>query len=130
LTLLSIEQMSNELEPAIMKLIKTSTAPTVKLVVADPAGYYFEKGKEFNKFLTEWLGNGRLELEMELPKPDLEEQDLIFWESMEAEGPESEREDEVWAWLEEAYKEEPMEPVTIQGVQEDGWPSDVGVGLW
>lgn len=130
LTCLTIEQMSTELEPAIIKLIKTSTAPTVKLVMADPAGFYFEKGKEFNKFLTEWLENGRLELEMELPKPDLEEKDLFFWESIEAQGPASERDDEIWSWLEEAYKEEPMEPVTVQGAQEDGWPSDLGLGLW
>ena len=130
LTLLSIEQMSTELEPAIIKLIKTSSAPIVKLVMADPAGYYFEKGKEFNKFLTEWMENGRLELEMELPKPDLEEEDLFFWESIEAEGPASEREDEIWSWLEEAYKEEVMDPVTVQGAQVDGWPSDLGLGLW
>ena len=130
LTYLSIEQVSNELEPAIIKLIKSSSAPTVKLVMADPPGSYFEKGKDFNKFLTESLENGRLELEMELPKPDLEEKDLFFWESIEAEGPASEREDEIWSWLEEAYKEEPMEPVTVQGAQEDGWPSDLGLGLW
>jgi hypothetical protein len=77
------------------------------------------------------MDSGRLELEIELPKPDWEEKDA-FWEE--------EREVERAAWAAEVaswpvpdveeYKEEEMEPVTPQYIQEDGWPSDLGLGLW
>jgi hypothetical protein len=131
LTLLSIEQMSTELESAIIKLIKSSSAPTVKLIMGDPAGYYVERTQKFNKFLTEWMDSGRLELEIELPKADWEEKEAFWDEEREAE--KAARAAEVASWPVpdvEEYKEEEMEPVTPQWSQVDGWPSDLGLGLW
>jgi hypothetical protein len=131
LTILSIEQMSTELESAIIKLIKSSLAPTVRLIMGDPAGYYLQRGQEFNKFLTEWMDSGRLELEIELPKPDWEEKDAFWEEEREVERATWAAEVASWPVQDiEEYKEEEMEPVTRQFAQEGGWPTDLGLGLW
>jgi len=131
LTLLSIEQMSTELESAIVKLIESSSAPTVKFIMGDPAGYYVERGQEFNKFLTEWIDSGRLELEIELPKADWEEKATLWEEEREVERAAWAAEASTWPVPDvEEYKEEAMEPVTSRGTHEDGWPSDLGLGLW
>jgi hypothetical protein len=134
LTVLSIEQMSIELESVIIQLLKSSSAPTIKLLLGDPAGYYIERGQIFRNFLSEWTGSGRMKLEIALPYPDMEENTAFFEEAHEAELAAWAAERAAWVaepWPEVGeYKEEEMEPVTPQGAPEDGWPSDLGLGLW
>jgi hypothetical protein len=90
-----------------------------------------ERTQKFNKFLTEWMDSGRLELEIELPKADWEEKEAFWDEEREAEKAARAAELASWPVTDvEEYQEEEMEPVIPQWSQVDGWPSDLGLGLW
>jgi len=82
LNLLSIEQMSTALEPAIIDLIKSSSCHTVKLWLDDPEGSW-KSSKEFKEFLVEW--EDRLDLKIGLPPADQEEEDWLEGKEMKGE---------------------------------------------
>jgi hypothetical protein len=119
LKFLHIEQMSRQLEEAIMDLLKTSKAPHIKLWLEDPAHIYQERGIEFEKLMKEWQESGRLSVEYGLPPHDAEEQRIHLEQAFDD-------------WMTEQcgwdvpdlvgdFIEEEMEPITRQGKQKEGW---------
>lgn len=147
LKMLSIAQMTFELEETIMDLIKTSSQPTITLCLHDAADYYHARGEIFSNFLREWQEFGRLRFKLALPAPDCEERVFFQEEEDEAfrvswerekgswttgpdveEGDEGNQEDDIdfisWAtWASDFWTEEEVDKVEGEAqVDEDGWP--------